>query len=468
VSTNVGFVSPAGKRCETFYEGDVSVRPAVRLALAAATTVAVTLSLTVTLSGPANADPKPAPVPTQAQVDRARVAVAAKRQSVQQIEARLAAANARLEQAALQAGIAAEAYNGAVWRLSEARKAYQLAQVQEQQAKANVAVQRSGIVSLVTDSYQNGTELNTATAMMSDEGPKGLMNRYGVVESAGDSMQARYDAFRTASAVAEKYVAKAARAKDHQKSLTAEAKALAVAAGQAAAAAGAAANQISDQKQQLIQAVAKAENISVGLATRRHAALERIAAQKAAQAARAKEAAQQAALQKAAQQAKKKAEAAKPAKQSTDTGGHSDSDGGSTSPAPSPAPPPVANPAPNQRVAIQRVVAYAKKQLGRPYQWGASGPSRFDCSGLTMRAWGQGGVALPHYSVAQFAQSTRIAMTDARAGDLLFWSNDGSPSGIHHVALYLGGGQFIEAPRTGLNVRYNSIYNWYPDFVARP
>jgi cell wall-associated NlpC family hydrolase len=438
------------------------------MALAAATTVAMTLPLIGPLTAVANADPKPAPVPTQAQVDRAKADVAEKLTSVARLEAALAAATARMEQASIAAESASEAYNGAMWRLDEARKESQQAQLKARQAAESVERQRDGIVQLVTDSYQNGTELNTATAMMSDEGPKGLMNRYGVVESAGDSMQARYDAFRTASAVAEKYVAKAARAKDHQKSLTAEAKALAVAAGQAAAAAGAAANQISDQKQQLIQAVAKAENISVGLATRRHAALERIAAQKAAQAARAKEAAQQAALQKAAQQAKKKAEAAKPAKQSTDTGGHSDSGGGSTSPAPSPAPPPVANPAPNQRVAIQRVVAYAKKQLGRPYQWGASGPSRFDCSGLTMRAWGQGGVALPHYSVAQFAQSTRIAMTDARAGDLLFWSNDGSPSGIHHVALYLGGGQFIEAPRTGLNVRYNSIYNWYPDFVARP
>ena len=85
-----------------------------------------------------------------------------------------------------------------------------------------------------------------------------------------------------------------------------------------------------------------------------------------------------------------------------------------------------------------------------------------------MQAWARGGKALPHYSVAQFAQSMRVSMTDARPGDLLFWSNNGSPGGIHHVALYLGGGQFIEAPYTGASVRYNSIYNWYPDFVARP
>jgi cell wall-associated NlpC family hydrolase len=132
------------------------------------------------------------------------------------------------------------------------------------------------------------------------------------------------------------------------------------------------------------------------------------------------------------------------------------------------APVPVADPAPNQSIAVKRAIAYAKAQLGKPYQWAAAGPNTFDCSGLTMQAWARGGKRLPHYSVAQFAQSTPISMMDARAGDLLFWSSNGSPSGIHHVALYLGGGQFIEAPHTGANVRYNSIYNWYPDFVARP
>lgn len=441
------------------------------MALAAATTVAMTLPLT----GVATADEKPTPhgsgtgsaVPSQAQVDRAKAEVATKKESVAQLESALAAATARMETASVAAEASAEAYNGAMWRLDEARTASTRAKVQADQAAQSVERQRSGLVTLVTDSYQNGTELNTATAMMSDEGPKGLMNRYAVVESAGDSMEARYDAFRTASAQAKAYVAKAAKAQDRQQALTVEAKDLAVAAGQAASAAGAAANQISDQKQQLLVAVAKAENISLGLATQRHDALEQIARQKAAEAKRALEAAEQAALKKEAKEAKKKAADAKPT-HSSSNGSDTSTGGATSSPAASPAPPPVANPAPNQAVAVQRAIAYAKQQLGKPYLWAAAGPDRFDCSGLTMRAWGTAGVALPHYSVAQFSQSTRVSMADARPGDLLFWSNNGSPSGIHHVALYLGGGQFIEAPRTGLNVRYNSIYTWYPDFVARP
>ncbi|MCW2847189.1 MAG: hypothetical protein JWR90_1163 [Marmoricola sp.] len=446
------------------------MRPVVRLALAAATTVALTLPI----AGIAYANPKhpaadtPPGVPTQAQVDRAKADVASKKQSVAQLEAALAAATARMEAASVAAETAAESYNGALWRLTEARTASQRAEAAATAAAASVERQRAGIVTLVTDSYQNGTELNAATAMMSDDGPRGLMNRYAVVSSAGDSMEARYDAFRAASAEAKVASAKAAKAQEHQKALAADAKQLAVEAGQAASAAGAAANQISDQKQQLIQALAKAENISVGLATQRHAALERIAREKAAAAAKAKEAAEQAALKKEAQKAKKKAANAKPTQSSSSSDAGGNAGDGSSVPAPVSAPPVVSNPAPNQAVAVQRAIAYAKAQLGRPYQWGAAGPATFDCSGLTMQAWGRGGIALPHYSVAQFYQSTRVSMADAKAGDLLFWSSNGSPSGIHHVALYLGGGQFIEAPHTGANVRYNSIYNWYPDFVARP
>lgn len=433
--------------------------------MAAATTLAVTLSLTVTLSGAASAEPKKPTVPTQSQVDQAQADVTSKKQSVSQLEAALAAATSRMEAASMAAETAAERYNGAMWRLDEARKASVRAKGRSRAAAASVDAQRDGIVTLVTDSYQDGTDLNTATAMMSDEGPKGLMNRYGVVASAGDSMAARYEAFRTASAKARKYSARATKAQERQKSLAKEAKKLAVVAGQAATSAGAAANQISDQKQQLLQAVAKAENISVKLAGQRHAALEKIARQKAALAAKAEQAARAEALR----QAEKAQQDAADARPRPSSGGGGTSGGGtSTAPAPTPALPPVANPAPNAGAAVQRAIAYAKQQLGKPYQWGAAGPSRFDCSGLTLMAWGRGGRSLPHYSVAQFSQSTRVSMGNARAGDLLFWSSNGSPSGIHHVALYLGGGQFIEAPHTGANVRYNSIYNWYPDFVARP
>ena len=177
---------------------------------------------------------KKAPVPSKKQVDQARADVASKKQSVAQLESQLAAANAQLQQAALDASVAAEAYNGAMWKLSEAKKSVRKAEAQEEQAKKDVKDQRSGIVTFVTDSYQNGTELNSATAVMGGEGPKGLMNRYGVVESAGDSMEAAYDDFRKATVVAKTYTKKAAKAQKRQEALAVEARELRNAAESAA------------------------------------------------------------------------------------------------------------------------------------------------------------------------------------------------------------------------------------------
>ncbi len=97
-------------------------------------------------------------------------------------------------------------------------------------------------------------------------------------------------------------------------------------------------------------------------------------------------------------------------------------------------------------------VAAAKSKLGSPYVWAASGPSSFDCSGLTMWAWAQAGVSLPHSSSMQYGSGPKVSVSSLQPGDLVFY---GSP--IHHVALYVGGGQVIHAPQTGDVVRYASV-----------
>ncbi len=439
------------------------MRPAFRMAMAVATTVALTLPL----AGVASADPKPDPVPTQKQVDRARADVASKRQSVDQLEGALAAANARLQAAALDASIAAEAYNGAMYRLSEAKKAVRKAEAQEKEAKKAVKDQRSGIVTFVTESYQNGTELNSATAVMGGEGPKGLMNRYGVVESAGDSMEAAYDDFRKATTVAKAYTKKAAKAQKRQESLAVEARDLRNAAEAAANSAAVAAGQIASQKEQLVQALAQAQNISVELAGKRQQAMEQIAQEKAAAAAQAKarEEAKAAQLRRTARESARDARSAR--RDHTQAQNDSKSTGSSTGGGYVDPGPPVNGSPPAPGNGAQRAVAYAKAQLGKPYLWAAAGPNAFDCSGLTMMAWRQGGKYLPHWSVAQFAQSTRIGVGSLRAGDLVFWGS--SPGSIHHVAMYIGNGQIIHAPRTGQPVQINSMYYWVPpNYFARP
>jgi peptidoglycan DL-endopeptidase CwlO len=112
-------------------------------------------------------------------------------------------------------------------------------------------------------------------------------------------------------------------------------------------------------------------------------------------------------------------------------------------------------------------MAFAKAQVGEPYVWAAAGPDAWDCSGLTMAAWAAGGVSLPHYSVGQYEASTPISASDLRPGDLLFWSTTGSASGIHHVALYLGGGMMVHAPRTGRDVTVEPMSYYPPNLFGR-
>ena len=96
-----------------------------------------------------------------------------------------------------------------------------------------------------------------------------------------------------------------------------------------------------------------------------------------------------------------------------------------------------------------KALAYAKAQLGEPYARSGAGPSSWDCSGLTMMAWGSVGVSLPHSSRQQFSRGRPVAKSDLQLGDLVFFYSD-----ISHVGLYAGNGQVIHAPRPGKSVEY--------------
>ena len=98
-------------------------------------------------------------------------------------------------------------------------------------------------------------------------------------------------------------------------------------------------------------------------------------------------------------------------------------------------------------------VAFAKAQLGKPYKYGSAGPDSFDCSGLTLGAWKAAGVTLPRTSSAQFGTGTKIAKSDLMTGDLVFFYGS-APS---HVAIYVGDGVIIHAPRAGKDVEYSKL-----------
>ena len=97
-------------------------------------------------------------------------------------------------------------------------------------------------------------------------------------------------------------------------------------------------------------------------------------------------------------------------------------------------------------------VAAAKSKLGSPYVWGGAGPSTFDCSGLTMWAYKQVGISLPHYTGSQWNAGTHVSRSSLRPGDLVFFYSD-----LHHVGIYIGGGNMIHAPQTGDVVKISPL-----------
>jgi len=101
----------------------------------------------------------------------------------------------------------------------------------------------------------------------------------------------------------------------------------------------------------------------------------------------------------------------------------------------------------------EKVMAFARAQLGKPYVWGATGPASYDCSGLTQAAWKAAGVDIPRTTWDQVNVGTRIATADLQPGDLVFFYDD-----ISHVGIYKGDGMMIHAPKPGANVREESIY----------
>jgi len=114
----------------------------------------------------------------------------------------------------------------------------------------------------------------------------------------------------------------------------------------------------------------------------------------------------------------------------------------------------------------EKAVAFAYAQLGKPYQWGATGPNSYDCSGLAQAAWAAAGVAIPRDTYEQWAALPHISSSAIQPGDLLYYD------GVGHVAIYVGNGYMIDAPQTGMDVEKIPMdTGWYAStFVgaARP
>jgi peptidoglycan DL-endopeptidase CwlO len=122
------------------------------------------------------------------------------------------------------------------------------------------------------------------------------------------------------------------------------------------------------------------------------------------------------------------------------------------------APPPVNVPTGNPGAGHPQAAQIALQYLGVPYVWGGASPSGFDCSGLVMYVYAQLGISLPHYTVAQWNATLPISQSEMAPGDLVFFD------GLGHVGIYIGNGEFVDAPHTGAVVRIDSLAGWGGSF----
>lgn len=418
--------------------------------------------LAVTSAIAATADPKPV-YPSKSQVDTAKNKVATTAATVAGLDAQYAVASAQLSQVQQSAAAAAEAYNGARLELDRRTAAAAAAKKQADAAQAEADTRALEVRRYAATIYQQGGNLGELEAYLSSTGPQDLMDRATAIEAVSDARSRTLQQAAASSIVADTMRRQAAQAQAAQAKAAQAAQDARNAAQAQADAAQAQAATIAAQQITLTTQLAALRRTSVELERQRQdglaaAAAARAAAAEAARQARMAEARARAARTAAARRAAERAAAAAAAEAARQKAAADKAAKDASRPRPQKPRPnnPTPTPPPPSSGSVSAVLAYARAQLGKPYAWGAEGPNSFDCSGLTMRAWQRAGVHLSHYTGAQWAETSRVAISDLRPGDLVFFGNSGPTS--HHVGLYVGGGQMIEAPYTGANVRYASIY----------
>lgn len=417
---------------------------------------------------PAQAKPKPPVIPSKAAVERAKQAAAAKAAQVTAIENQLAAANARLEQLGVASGIAAEAYNGAVYKLQLAKTEAAQAAARAAKAQQTLATQRQQIGRFAAASYQGGGEVAKIAPLFTADGPQQLLDSAGAARSVSAAMQGSYLRYTATQVMTNLFKVQADQAVTKVKQATDEAAKAKKAAEAAERAQASAVTAMGVQRKRAITQLAVLKNTSIQVAAQRQRGLEELARRRAAAIA-AKKAAELQRRIAAREAAEWRREAAEKAREERERREQREQNP-STKPPKKKQPDRPRDDDPPSRRGAGAAIDFALDQLGDMYLWGGTGPNRWDCSGLTQAAWAKAGVYLPHYSVAQYEQIRHIDEDELRPGDLIFWSIDpDDPGTIHHVGMYLGDGRMVHAPRTGKPVQIDSVYYWEPpDFFGRP
>lgn len=350
-------------------------------------------------------------------------ATAEPRRTIEQVQAQLDALST-------QAEIASEAFNGAQAKLAAVKVSLVAAQRRVSEAQVQVANNQRTAGQIAADAYRNGG-MGDGLALLLADNPAQFLEQAATMAQVARVQnttirrsQAAQIALAQATVVVQQQQAEAA----------------------------AAVTQMATNRAEINASVLQTQQVLSQLQAQERARLAAIAAKQKADAAAAAVAARRAAAAAAA-----RAAAVNNAGNGNGGGGNggpsSSSGGGGTSVSGS--------------GRASDAVSYALAQVGKPYSYNASPPSSWDCSKLTAAAWGHAGVSLTAYSYDQAQQVRRISTSELRPGDLLFYFN-----GAHHVAMYIGGGQIVEASSPSTGVRVTSAWNSWSSahfsFAGRP
>ena len=430
--------------------------------------------------------------PSEEEIAAAKAAEEAASMSVAEIEVKLAEVNATAATATQNAQIAGEDLNEAQIALNAATATANKASADADAAEAAFQEGKQQIASVAQAAYRNGGgSLDAIAPYLDADGLRGVETKKVGINSFSSSAEAKMQNVAALEQVAKVTRDAANTALDNQKKATDEVQARTDAANKAATDAQTQANIVAAQRDAYVKELATKQNTTVDLINQREASLaaERTAAERAA--------AEQASAAVAAADSQRRADTPAPAADATPEAPASspapDASAAPAEEAPAPAPaeeapapapaeeapapaPAEEEPAPAYEEPVYEepddeepsysyggastAIATAMTYLGVPYVWGGESYGGVDCSGLTMLAWESAGVDLPHLSRAQYGYGTHVSLGDMEAGDLIFWSSDGTQSGIYHVALYLGDGEMIEAPTFGVPVRVTGVYSW--------
>jgi peptidoglycan DL-endopeptidase CwlO len=369
----------------------------------------------------------PNTIPSQDEVDEADQRSADAAAEAGRIEAKLAAANAQLRQLDRRFQTSVEVYNQARYELQEADRAAHAAEAGAASARRTVEERRQAVGAFAARTYQQGSA--GLSALLSADGPQELIDRAALVKQVSNAAAVDYQRLQASRTVAVVLDRQAAAARESRQEKAAAAEAARQQAEQALVEQDRAVAEVERQKEEQLARLAALRQTSVELARQRQEGLEELARERA--------------------EAQRKA-AAEAAAAAGEQVGDYEPDLGSGQAA--------------------KAVRFALDQVGEPYVFGAAGPGSWDCSGLTMQAWARAGIRLPHFARGQYRQSQPTSLGRLRPGDLLFWANNPpNPNTIYHVALYLGDGRMVHAPRPGRDVEIQSM--WYmgaPTHYARP